>query len=101
MRSSAFSVAFFIATIRVDSSRGLGLEDRLVEPGRDVARQELLEDRAGVRLEDELVARDALGVLGRLDRQERVHRRPLDERRDEPGVDDVDLAVRRRPGSRR
>src|SRR5215210_5376778 len=41
----------------------LPLEDRLEQTSGDVARNELLEDGARARLEDELVARDALGVL--------------------------------------
>ena len=68
MSSSAFSVAFFIATIRLDLLARLGLEDGLEQAGRDVARQELLEDRRGVRLEDELVAGDpsvsSVGSIG-------------------------------------
>src|SRR6476660_8311806 len=58
----------------------LGLEDCLVDAGGHVARQELLEDGARVGLEDELAARDALGVRGRLDRQQMAERRALDER---------------------
>ncbi len=49
MSSSAFSVAFLIATMRLDSSAGLGLEDGLVQARRDVARQEPLEHGTRVR----------------------------------------------------
>src|SRR3954452_9428373 len=60
---------------RAHPARLLGrfrLEDRLVDPGRDVARQEPLEDGAGVGLEDELVAWDSLRVLGGDDRQDAI-----------------------------
>src|SRR5689334_14035673 len=43
----------------------LALEDRLEQAGGDIAREELLEDGGRARLEDELVTRDALGVLSR------------------------------------
>ena len=92
MSSSAFSVAFFIATIRLDSSLALPRG----RPGRGGSRRSAAAScsrtAAGVRLEDELVAGDALGVLGRLDRQERSSSRALDERRHEAAVDDVDPA---------
>src|SRR6266576_7359290 len=45
---------------------GLGLEDRLEHARCDVAREELLQHRSRAWLEDELVAGDALGILGRL-----------------------------------
>src|SRR5258706_12540402 len=38
---------------------GLALQHGLEEPSRDVARQELLQDGARIRLEDELLAGDA------------------------------------------
>src|SRR3972149_4905420 len=45
--------------------RGRALEDRLVEPGGDVARQELAEHDAGRRLEDELAGRGGGSGPGR------------------------------------
>jgi hypothetical protein len=85
----------------------LAFEDRLEDAGRHVARQESSEDRGGVRLEDELVAGDALRVLAGSDRQQGVDRRPLDERGLEVAVDDVDPAegpgdepVAHQPGQR-
>src|SRR6185295_11442313 len=71
----------------------LRLEDGVEQAGCDVAREELLQHRRGAWLEDELVAGDALGVLGRRDRQDLVDYRPLREGRDEPAVDQVDPAV--------
>src|SRR5439155_24946946 len=59
----------------------LRLEDGLEEAHRDVAREELLQDGRRVRLEEELVAGDPLGVLGRAHRQDLVERRLLHERR--------------------
>src|SRR3954447_10772042 len=47
-----------------------GLQGGLVEPRRDIAREEPLQDRRRVRLEDELVAGNAGGVLVRRDRQQ-------------------------------
>src|SRR5262249_52250173 len=102
MSSSAFSVAFFIATIRLESSlafdsstawnsRVATYRGRTARSG--IPRQELLEHGARVRLEDELVAGDARGVRGGRDRQQVVQDGPLDERRDEPAVDDVDRVV--------
>ena len=79
----------------------LGLEDRLVEPGRDVARQQLLEDGRGARLEDELVAGDALGVLGRRDRQELVERSAAGPASTRTGCRRCRPGRTCRPGSRR
>src|SRR3954453_4011097 len=48
---------------------GLALEYGLEQAGGDVTRQQPLQERARIGLQDEMVAADARGVLGGLDRQ--------------------------------
>ena len=93
MSSSAFSVAFFIATIWLEKKLAVVSRTACVQAGGHVAREERLEEGAGVGLEQELVARDALDVLGGHDREQLLHDRLLDEGGHEPGVDDVHAVV--------
>src|SRR3954451_20257037 len=72
---------------------GRQLERRLEDARRDVTRHELLQNGRRAWLEDKLVARYAFDVAARLDRQQPLDDGPLDERRDEARIDEVDRAV--------
>ena len=99
MSSSALSVAAFMARRRAADSDAADVEQRRVDAGLDVARQQRVEQRLAGRLElvqrQRAVRRRGVGVLDH-QRQDALGDRPLGERGDVLGVDDVDLVDARR-----